>query len=365
MERGHAGTGAAALHGHLRDRRAAGAAARPAAPAPAVAARLQGAVRRRAGRRGAADRRATTLGALWGCPLPLKKRLCVGARRGAAQRPGRSHLWPLCALGMPAVAAFSCVKWTESRTTSRVEGNWGRHDAARRLATVLAALARALGCPFRLRHDLLEGTRINPVPCNANQQTGLWLTVLGRKFVAHAAARSRSVLPAGLRELDLHGCAALDGGALGSLAGLRQLSALCLDQCALLRDVHLPALATLTALRRLSLAGCRGVGGGGGEGLQLGLPPVLGALAALPRLAELSLAGLEQLRDEGLAGLARATALIALHLDLCPNLRCGPCGSDACTKECMVDIGALVGLRLTPASGVGPAHHCLFGSIPA
>ena len=128
--------------------------------------------------------------------------------------------------------------------------------------------------------------------------------------------------PAGLRELDLHGCAALDGGALAALADLRQLTALCLDQCGALRDAHLPALAALTALRRLSLAGCRGVGGceNFGPGLGLGL----GALAALPRLAELSLAGLERLRDEALAGLSAATALTALHLDLCPNLRCGP-----------------------------------------
>lgn len=55
-----------------------------------------------------------------------------------------------------------------------------------------------------------------------------------------------------------------------------------------------------------------------------GLGSGLGALGALPRLAELSLAGLERLRDEGLAGLGRATALTALHLDLCPSLRCGP-----------------------------------------
>lgn len=129
--------------------------------------------------------------------------------------------------------------------------------------------------------------------------------------------------PAGLRELDLHGCAALDGGALAALGDLRQLTALCLDQCACLRDAHLPALASLTALHRLSLAGCRGVGGGAGFGTGLGSG--LGALGALPRLTELSLAGLERLRDEGLAGLGAATALTALHLDLCPSLRCGPC----------------------------------------
>ena len=122
-----------------------------------------------------------------------------------------------------------------------------------------------------------------------------------------------SVPPAGLRELDLQGCAALDGRALACLGALRQLSALCLDQCALLTDAHLPALAGCVGLRRLSLAGCRGVAG---EGVGFS------ALAGLPALRELNLAGLERLGDGALAGLAGASALTALHLDLCSQLRC-------------------------------------------
>ena len=149
-----------------------------------------------------------------------------------------------------------------------------------------------------------------------------WYTAGPHTLFGHCAA-----LPAGLRELDLHGCAALEGGALRSLADLRQLTALCLDQCGALRDGHLPAVAALTALRRLSLAGCRGVGGGAGLGPRSGLS----VLAALPHLSELSLAGLVRLRDEGLAGLGAATALTALHLDLCPSLRCGPCSQRSST----------------------------------
>jgi len=117
----------------------------------------------------------------------------------------------------------------------------------------------------------------------------------------------------------------VDGHALAHLAPLPALGALVLDQCGLVGDAHLPALARLTSLTRLSLAGCRGVTGrpaaatgGPGACAPRGLVP----LARLPALRELSLAGLERLRDDALAGLAAAPALAALHLDLCPLLTC-------------------------------------------
>ncbi len=142
----------------------------------------------------------------------------------------------------------------------------------------------------------------------------------------NTACGTRTPSPrAGLRELDLQGCAGVDGRALAHLAQLPALGALVLDQCGLVGDAHLLALARLTSLTRLSLAGCRGVTGrpaAATRGPRAGAPRGLEPLARLPVLRELSLAGLERLGDDALAGLAAAPALAALHLDLCPLLTC-------------------------------------------
>ncbi|KAL6771164.1 hypothetical protein ACKKBF_B34195 [Auxenochlorella protothecoides x Auxenochlorella symbiontica] len=152
----------------------------------------------------------------------------------------------------------------------------------------LAALGPALG---RLRR-----LRLGSCGAGAAGEADAVLRLLGS-----ACAR--------LTDLDLAGFA-LTGAGLLALAPLgASLETLGLWNCATVPDAELGALAALPRLADLSLRGWHQLTDAGAE-----------ALGALPRLARLDLRACEQLRGEGLAALAAARGLHTLDLRRCHAL---------------------------------------------
>ncbi|KFM25613.1 EIN3-binding F-box protein 1 [Auxenochlorella protothecoides] len=152
----------------------------------------------------------------------------------------------------------------------------------------LAALGPALG---RLRH-----LRLGSCGAGAAGEADAVLRLLGS-----ACAR--------LTDLDLAGFA-LTGAGLLALAPLgASLETLGLWNCATVPDAELGALAALPRLADLSLRGWHQLTDAGAE-----------ALGALPRLVRLDLRACEQLRGEGLAALAAAGGLHTLDLRRCHAL---------------------------------------------
>jgi hypothetical protein len=137
-------------------------------------------------------------------------------------------------------------------------------------------------------------------------------------------------LPA-LRDLSLAGCDGLTHAGFSWIARLPGLTSLNLEQCH--RVTGLDSLTRLTALERLNLGWCSGLGDGDA-----------GALRALPRLQDLRICH-TKVTSAGLVHVAGLTRLTALSLG---GLRV----SDAAVAGCVAGLSVLRVLDLERCSGV-------------